>query len=99
MLHISLPFSLFFNVFLNKSNYFRNVELHAFQLIVIFFHLNVLTDLMLCYFHLLYYQIGQNIFLYILSSFARSKVKTLIVKFRLLARKTSISGISLTFFY
>ena len=33
------------------------------------------------------------------SSFAIPQVKALIVKFRLLPRKTSISGISLTFFY
>ena len=98
MLHISTFFT--FNVLLNKSNHFRTLELHAVQLIVTLFHFTALTDWIFYYFNLLYYQVEQNIFLYILSSsFARPKVKTLIVKFRLLSRKTSVSGISLTFFY
>ena len=61
MLHISTFFH-FFNVLLNKSNCFRTVELHVVQLIVILFHLTTLTDLILYYFNLLHYQIGQKNF-------------------------------------
>ena len=59
-----------------------------------------LRNLILYYFNLFYYWLNwtEYFFLHILSSFARPQVKTLIVKFRLLSRKTSISGISLTFF-
>ena len=90
----SLFFFTFFNELLHKSNCFRTVELHVVQLIVILFHLTALTDLILHYFNLFYYQIG--LFFHILSSFAEPKGKT--IKFRLLPRKTSKSGISLTFF-
>ena len=84
----------------NKSNCFRTVELHVVQLNCNI-HLIALTDLILYYFNLLYYWSSwtEYSFLQILSSFARSQVKTLTVNFRLLSRKTSISGISLTFFY
>ena len=85
MLYISTFFT-FFNVLLNKSNCFRTVELHVVQFIVLFQFIVLLIKL------------NRIFFLHILSSFARPQVKTMIVKFRLLPRKTSISGISLTFF-
>ena len=97
----SLLFFTFLNVLLNKSNCFRTVELHVVQLIVILFHLTALTDLILYYFSLLHYWSSwtKYSFLHILWLFARSQVKTLIVKFRLLPRKTSVSGVPLTLFY
>ena len=54
----SLFFFTFFNELLHKSICFRTVELHVVQLIVILFHLTALTDLILHYFNLFYYQIG-----------------------------------------
>ena len=93
MLHISIFFT-FFNALRHKSNCFRTVELHVVQLIVILFHLTAFTDLISHYFNLLYYQIGH--FFFMLSPFAEPKGKT--IKFRLLPRKTSKSGISFTFF-
>ena len=84
-------------MFLNKSNYFRTVELHIFQLIVILFHLTGLTIIVLFQFIVLLIKLGRIFFLYMLS-LARTQVKSLTVKFRLLPRKTSILGISLTFF-
>ena len=96
ILHIS-TFFIFFKVLLNKSDCFRTVELHIVQLIAILFDL---TKLILYYFSYCNIdQIGQNIFLHVLSSFSRTRVKTLIVKFRLLPRKTSISHILLPCFY
>ena len=55
-------------------------------------------DIVLFKFILLLIKLGRILFLDMLSSFARSQGKTLFVKFRLLPRKTSMSGISLTFF-
>ena len=98
----SLLFLTFFNVLLNKSNGFRTMELRVVQLIVILFYLTGLTDLILYYLNLLYYWsiwAEYIFFLHILSLFARPQVNVLIVKFRLLPRKTSISGILLTFFH
>ena len=83
MLQIS-PFCTFFNVIVNCNT----------------FDLAALTDLILFYFNLLYYwsNLTEFWFLYMLSLFARHQVKTMIVKFRKLPMKTSILGISLTFF-
>ena len=55
-------------------------------------------DIVLFKFILLLIKLGRILFLDMLSPFARSQGKTLFVKFRLLPRKTSMSGISLTFF-
>ena len=71
------------------------MELHVVQLIDCRHRFDVVFFLFIAFID----QIGENIFLLILSSFARPLVKTMIVKFRLLPRKASISGISLTFFY
>ena len=87
---------LFLYIELHAFFNFRNfVKLHVVQLIVILFHFFSLTDLILYYFNLLYYWSNwtEFSFLHILSSFARPQVKTLIVKFRLLPGKNSISSI------
>ena len=100
-MHITTFFT-FFNVLLNKSNCFRTVELHVVEVIVMLFYLTALTDLILYYFNLLYYWSNWTEYFFlshILSSFTRSQAKTLTVKFRLIPRKTLISGILLTFFY
>ena len=54
--------------------------------------MTALTDLILYYFNLLYYWPNwtECFSFHILSSFARPQVKSLIVKFRLLPRKTSV---------
>ena len=89
-----------FFLFLNKWNCFRTVELHFVQLIVILLHLTTLTGLILYYFNFLYYWSNwtEYFFLYLLLLSARPQIKALIEKFRLMPRKTSISGIALTFF-
>ena len=98
MRHI-FTFFTFLNIFLNSSNCFTAVELHVVQLVIVLFHLTALMDLILYYsIYCIINQIGQNIFLHILS-FANPQVKTMIAKLRLLPRKTSISGISLTCYY
>ena len=88
----------------SRSNFIISVifvKLPAIQLVVILFHLTAFTDLILYDLNTLHYWskwTGYSFF-HVLSSFARSQVKTLIVKFRLLPRKCSISGILLTFLY
>ena len=91
MLYITVIFA-FSNVLLNKSDCFRTVKLHIVQLIVRVFHLTPITDLILYNFSSLYYWSNSTeyFFLQILSSFARPQVRSLILKLRLLPRKTSI---------
>ena len=77
------------------------MELHANQLIVIVFSIDYAHrfDIVLFQFIVLLIKWDKMFFLNVLSLFARPQVKILILKFRLRPRKTSISGISLTFFY
>ena len=81
--------------FHSKSNCRGTLELHVDNLILILLHCHsiVCEDLKLYYF---LDQVIQNyiffrffIFFYIWRSFARPQIKTLIVKFRLLSKKTS----------
>ena len=110
MLHISNFFAHFLMCCLINQTALRTLELYVVQLIVVLFYLAALTDLILYYFKLIVWncidEIGQNdifcrciIFFCIISwSFASPQVMTLIVKLRLMPRKTSILGILLTFF-
>ena len=87
--------------YLTNQTALENVELHVVQLTEILSHLSAITGFILYYFNLLLIKLDRIFFLFldILSSFARPQMKVLIVKFKLLPRKTSISAISLTFFY
>ena len=83
-------------VLFNKPNCFGAAELHAVQLTVTPFHLTALTELMLYYYKFIVLLIeldriicfaGSSYFFHISRSYARTHVKPLIVKFRLLPRK------------
>ena len=91
MLHITVIFT-YCNVLLNKSNCFRTVELHVVQLVVMLFPFDChhRFDIVKFQFIVLLMKLDRILFLHILSSFARPQVKSLIVKLRLLPRKTSI---------
>ena len=93
------------SIFFNKVTPFYTERLW-WLLCVILFHLTALSELMLYCFIFIVLLIkldricfaDSSFFLHISKSFARTQVKTLIVKFRLLPGKTSTSGISLAFF-
>ena len=97
--------SQFFHVFIHsKSSCLGTLKFHIVNLTVILWYCNCLADLKLCYF---LKQIRQNdifcrffiFILHILRSFPRSQIKIVIVKFRLLSRKTLISWIFFPYIY
>ena len=81
--------------YLTNQAALENVELHVVQLTEILSHLSAITGFILHYFNLLLIKLDRIFFLFL----DRPQMKVLIVKFKLLSRKTSISAISLTFFY
>ena len=96
----SLPFSHFLMCYLTNQAALENVELHVVQLTEIFLTW-VLSQALYCIISIYYWSNWTKFFFvfgYIII-ICRPQMKVLIVKFKLLPRNTSISAISLTFFY